>query len=152
LYIVFSNLWAFIVKHKHSTELKIRLLEEIIEMSMYCSSGHLSRFMNVIQGYTDIDDLCIHISQEAQIDSVIFMKMNSILKDAPDTVMDSMISDQPDIFIDFIVTHINMEMPKLIQEYGNVYDIILMSITNYTKYKNFIIEKGKLVNKINEEI
>ena len=67
LYILFSNLWRYICLHEHKNELKVRLLEEIISMSLYCSTGHLSRFVNVIQGYTDDPDLCIRISSFDQI-------------------------------------------------------------------------------------
>ena len=37
-------------------------MDEIQEMDMYCSTGHLARFMNVVQGYTDKEELSILIN------------------------------------------------------------------------------------------
>jgi hypothetical protein len=149
LYLVFANLWRFICFHKHATELKIRLLEEIISMSMYCSTGHLARFINVIQGFTEDPDLCITISDSAQMKAVVSIVLEKILASAPDDVMNSMIDEDQTVFAKFVVETVNKEIPRLVKDYGNndsdIYNHILEAVISYTKYKEFGMTKNKLV-------
>lgn len=155
LYNVFSNLWVFIVRNKQRNELKIRLLEEFNEMHAYCSSGHLSRLINVIQGYTEDPKLCIKISEKSQIKAVMSILIEKILSNAPEDVMDSMIGDQT-IFAHFIVKEINKNIEKLLNDYNsnsdeNIKDYILSAIISYTRYEGFDIVDDKLVIKSKEE-
>jgi hypothetical protein len=146
IYIVFANLWKYVNIHEHSKELKIRLLEEIISMSQYCSTGHLSRFINVIQGFTEDPDLCITISDFAQIKSVVSNILQKILSSAPEEVLDSMIEEDQSIFVKFIIAKINTKIPKLVEEYGgeNIYTHILNAVISYTKYMELKIEDKKI--------
>lgn len=154
LYTVFSNLWKYISLHQHAKELKIRLLEEIISMALYCSTGHLSRFINVIQGYTEDPDLCIRISNFAQIKAVVSNILQKILTSAPEDVMDSMIDSDQTIFAKFIIEKMNDKIPEIVKEYGDehktdnnepsVYEHILSAIISYTKYSEFVLVDNKL--------
>jgi hypothetical protein len=149
LYIVFANLWKYINMHEHTKELKIRLLEEIISMSRYCSTGHLSRFINVIQGFTEDPDLCITISDFAQIKSVISNVLQKILSVAPEKVLDSMIEEDQTIFGEFIIIKMNEKIPKLVEEYGDeknekIYEHILDAVITYTRYRLLKIQNKKL--------
>jgi len=157
LYNVFSNLWMFITNHKESNELKHRLLQELNEMSAYCSTGHLSRFINVIQGYTEDPNLCILISEKSQIKAVMSRVMEKILLNAPGDVMDSMIDDQK-LFIQFIIQEMNKLLPKLFEEYGDeekdkardkatTQDYFLSAIISYTRCEKFDMVDRKLVLK-----
>lgn len=159
LYNVFSNLWAFIIKNKESEELKKRLLQELTDMNSYCSTGHLSRFINVIQGYTEDPKLCIRISEKSQIKAVLTRLMETLLGNAPEDVMDSMIGDQQ-LFMTFIVSAMNKQFPKLFEEYGNededkdtqTSSSFLSAIVSYTRCDKFDIVDKKLVIKKEEEI
>jgi len=149
LYNVFSNLWVFITRNTQRDELKTRLLEEFNEMHAYCSTGHLSRLINVIQGYTEDPKLCIKISEQSQIKAVMSIVIEKILSNAPEDVMDSMIDDQV-IFAQFIVKEVNKKLPKLLEEYAsnsdkNVKDYILSAIISYTRYEQFDIVDDTLV-------
>lgn len=155
MYNVFSNLWVFIIRNKQRNELKIRLLEEFNEMHAYCSTGHLSRLINVIQGYTEDPKLCIKISEKSQIKAVMSIIIEKILSNAPEDVMDSMIGDQT-IFAHFIVKEINKNIEKLLNDYNsnsdeNIKDYILSAIISYTRYEGFDIVDDKLVIKSKEE-
>ena len=155
LYNVFSNLWVFIIRNKQRNELKFRLLEEFNEMHSYCSTGHLSRLINVIQGYTEDPKLCIKISEKSQIKAVMSIIIEKILSNAPEDVMDSMIGDQT-IFAHFIVKEINKNIEKLLNDYNsnsdeNIKDYILSAIISYTRYEGFDIVDDKLVIKSKEE-
>lgn len=153
LYTVFANLWKFISLHRHEKELKIRLLEEIISMALYCSTGHLSRFINVIQGYTEDPDLCIKISDFAQIKAVVSNMLQKMLTSAPEEVMESMIDSDQSIFVEFVVDKMNGKIPEIVKEYGeektdekepSVYDHILSAVISYTKYSEFVMVDNKL--------
>lgn len=52
---IFVLLWAKIEKYEEDVieSLKIRLLEELIDMGETCSSGHICRFVNVLGGYDE---------------------------------------------------------------------------------------------------
>lgn len=156
LYNVFSNLWVFITRHKQQDELKTRLLEELNEMHSYCSTGHLSRLINVIQGYTEDPKLCIKISEQSQIKAVVSVILEKILSNAPEDVMDSMIGDQT-LFAQFIVNEVNKKLPKLMEEYArdsdesDVKGYILLAIISYTRYEDFGIVDNTLVIKKKEE-
>ena len=144
LYKVFSNIWCYINNHKHQIELKKRLIEEINSMALYCSTGHLSRLINVIQGYTTEPELNININDKDQIHAVVTNLLQKELKDAPEEVLDSMIEDDNTLFINFVIKTINKNIPKLVKEYGSVYEHILSATISYTccdklKIKNNII-------------
>src|SRR3972149_10219204 len=89
MYKVFVSLWRFINKHIYKDELKLRLIEEMVAMADYCSTGHLSRFVNVIQGYTTDSKLIIKISDKDQLKSVIFGYLTKEMERAPDTIHES---------------------------------------------------------------
>jgi hypothetical protein len=86
LYSKFSNtlenillkVWNYISTSEFKEELKIRLLDELQDMSGTCSSGFLTRLVNVISGYED--NLNIKISWEQQIIANFVGRMNYQLK------------------------------------------------------------------------
>lgn len=59
LYTVFAAVLLFVGDNK---DMKERLKEELLDMHNYCATGHLSRLVNTIQGYTDDENLLIKIS------------------------------------------------------------------------------------------
>lgn len=59
-------------------ELKKRMIEELIDMANTCSSGHSSRLVNVLTGFTDLK---ITISYEDQIIANLQARLFKILKD-----------------------------------------------------------------------
>lgn len=115
---MFFKYVGIIIKNNESEELKKRLLQELAEMNSYCYTGHLSRFINVIQGYTEDPKLCIRISEKSQIKAVLLKLVETIMGNASEEVMDSMIRDQQ-LFMTFIVSEMNKRLPKLFEEYGN---------------------------------
>jgi hypothetical protein len=143
LYNVFCALWKFIQKHKSKDELLLRLIEEIVSMDNYCSTGHLSRFVNVIQGFTDDINLQIRISDSSQITIYINNYLNKILLNAPEDITDALIDDNIEskkLFYEFIKKHINEYIPILINELGepddykSFYNTIISAISKYTQF------------------
>lgn len=148
LHNVFSNLWVFINKHEYKEDLKLRLIEEMIEMALYCSTGHLSRFMNVIQGFTEDEELCVRISNEDQIKSVVSKFLEKILQEAPDKVLDSMIDTDQEPFYIYIMEKVNEKIPELLVEYLDIREItlnqILNSVCSYTKCERYFLKGEKI--------
>ena len=144
LYVLFSSLWSYINKHQYKNELYKRLGEEFISMSLYCSTGHLSRLINTIQGYTTNDDLVIKISDKDQIKSVINTYLEKQFLNASDKVTDSILDEDKTPFYDFIVNQINKNILHIKKEYGEVNEHIINAIEQYTQKSGWIIENDKL--------
>lgn len=114
----FLSLWAWISTHKDKTELESRLLEELKEMSGMCTTGHIARLMNVIQGFTEDDRLCIRISDLDQCNSVIRKYLNDMLSKCTDEkVLEGMI-DGSDEYVRFIRRKIADKLLLWQNEYG----------------------------------
>lgn len=143
IYILFSNIWSFINKHPNKTDLKARLVEEMVEMKDYCTTGHLSRLINVIQGYTNDEKICVRISNYDQLNSVINTYLNKILINAPENVQDAIIEDDQTDFINYVINNINKNLPRYRKEYGEDIDNDLINILEkYINVKNSL----KIIN------
>lgn len=143
LYSVFVALWRWINKHENSKDLKLRLLEEMKSMDGYCSTGHLARIINVIQGYTDDENLSITIEIDTAIKSIIKLLLDTSLEDAPDEIMDSMIDDDKMLFLEFIRDIINNNLDRLTKEHGPIKNIILECVKTYTDHSGWTMLAGQ---------
>ena len=74
---VLVKLWTYITDHEHETEMKKRLLEELEDMSGTCSSGFLSRLVNVLSGFGDFS---VRISWEDQITGNLTGRINAQIR------------------------------------------------------------------------
>jgi hypothetical protein len=143
---VFMCLFSFIKEHEHSKELYLRLIEEMAAMAAYCTTGHLSRLINVIQGYTgDDEDLCVRISDYAQIKAVVSHFLNTVMKKAPATVIDAMMEEDKQPFYDFVASELSKKIPSLVEEYGDVHNEITEAVGIYTSWKDWRIENNILL-------
>lgn len=144
LYDLFGAIWSFISKHIHKKELEFRLVEEMYTMNKYCTTGHLSRFVNVIQGFTDNEDFCIRIENKDQIHSVISRIIDKALSEAPEEVMDCLTESDKTPFYEFVKNTVNNNINN-IKEYGEkdqydtLYDIINNSVQKYIKVDVFVM-------------
>ena len=146
LYDVFSSLWSYIKKHEYCADLYKRLIEEMTSMSKYCTTGHFSRFINVLQGYTDDKKLSIVISDEQQIKAVVYNYLDTEMRNAPDEITDSMISSDKTPFYDFILLKMNQRIHMLCNEYGEVQDYILSAVKIYSDCSSWIITDDKIMS------
>ena len=78
LSVILVKIWNYIQGHDYEEELTKRLLEELEEMSNTCSTGFVSRLVNVISGY---DDFNVRISWEDQIISNFIGRLNAYTRD-----------------------------------------------------------------------
>lgn len=141
---VFSCLWTYIKRHPSKDELLLRLVEEIDAMARYCTTGHVSRFINVIQGYTNDEKLQVRISDKEQIKSVVAHYLNTVCEKAGDEVLDAMMGGDQTPFYKFVETKMNDRIPKIVEEYGDVQEHIVEAIKSYTKWDNWSLMDNRL--------
>jgi hypothetical protein len=152
LYNLFCALWRFIdFNHQHKEELYKRLVEEMVAMSNYCTTGHLARFISVIQGFTDNEDLHVRISVGEHMKIVIGSILDNTLSTAPDEVVDAIISDDQTLFFRFVERTLTDKLPVLLEDYGDVRSDICSAIVLYTGWKYWIIS-GEVLKKSDEKI
>ena len=144
LYDVFSSLWAWISKHPSKEELYCRLVEEMVAMGKYCSTGHASRFINVIQGYSDDEGLHVRISDEQQIRAVVGHYLDTVMMNATEDVTGAMIGDEQTAFYEFIEYRMNDRIPQLLEEYGEVQDHIITAVKAYSRWDYWSILDSKI--------
>ena len=70
-------IWTYLSSHESKSEMKIRLVEELVDMSGTCSSGFSSRLINVISGFGSFN---LRISWRDQIISNFTGRINAQLR------------------------------------------------------------------------
>lgn len=118
---VFGAVWKWIqdkdYKRPHR-ELYKRLIEELHEMKGMCSSGHIARLVNVIQGFTDDERLMIRISDKEQCRTVVKTYLNRIFQECTDEKIQNGFIDQNKLFIQFVREKIGDKLLDWKDEYG----------------------------------
>ena len=74
---ILVKIWSYLTKHKYEKEMLNRLLEELIEMSGTCSTGFVSRLINVPSGFGDFS---VRISWEDQIIANLSGRLNAKIR------------------------------------------------------------------------
>ena len=85
---ILNRIWTVINSKKERDTLINRLIEELVDMSNTCSSGHLSRLVNTLSGF----GYELNIGFEDQIRSNLFARFEKYIKQIPEmklTVMDT---------------------------------------------------------------
>ena len=127
---VFMSLWNWIHKKEHSldiiNELENILVEEIKSMNGMCATGHLSRLINVTQGYTE--EFVITITNEEQANSVVRTYLTNKLKNCNEENVLEGIVDKSPYFISFIDNSIEEQLPIWTLEYGEDFIIYVPKI------------------------
>lgn len=115
----FISVYLWIERQEQKEDLYNRLLEEIKEMDKLCTTGHLSRLINVIQGFTTDENLCVRISDKDQCISVVKQYLTKELMDCKDDlVLDGMIEPN-DHYRLFIRHKISLKLLQWKEEYGS---------------------------------
>ena len=114
-------------------------------MSRFCTTGHASRFINVIQGYVADDALQIRISDEQQIKAVVSAHLDRALADTDEAVLDSVFSDESGPFYDFVQDRINFLLPSLLEEYETDCVKVVEAVRVYSKWEHWSIVDNKII-------
>jgi hypothetical protein len=92
---IFKKVWQVINEHEYSDVLKDRMVEELIDMAETCSSGHISRIVNVLSGFNiDGKVVGINIGWKKQIQSNLIARLNATIKNIKDEDQQSKILDE----------------------------------------------------------
>lgn len=90
---------------RQNTEIQNQLFqrfnEELDEMRKKCSSGHLSRLVNILQGFSN--EYTIQIDPKKEVKAFIYHHLNKRLQEAPEDIQEG-ITDQSKMFKDFILS------------------------------------------------
>lgn len=74
--------WEYICQSEHCDELEKRLLQELEDMDQTCSTGHLSRILNILSGY--FSESVVQITLKDQLRSNIFARYTKLIKILPE--------------------------------------------------------------------
>lgn len=113
LYNVFASLYDYIIHSPHVTELLYRLIDEMIDMYKYCTTGYMSRLINVIQGYSG-DMYNIKLSSYTRTKAVIFKQLQEYI-DGDSVLLDKFVEDILSIEDD-ILKFLNSNMKTYIND------------------------------------
>ena len=128
----FISLWLFITDHEHITELESRLLDELKEMNGLCTTGHIARLMNVIQGFTSDENLCIRISDTDQCNAVIKTYLTSVLAKCEDEKVTDGMTNGGDEYVAFLRLKVAEKLLSWEKEYGKeMLDNIAILVNNF---------------------
>lgn len=144
----FNKITNYIVSSPYKKELLQRLAEELVDMNGLCSTGHLSRLINVIQGFPDTpEELKIKMNPKDEIYASIQSYLNSEIQKSENAeqLLDYMIDVNPinkNKYLKFISDKMRIKKVLLEKEYGNLidketlYENIKESLNNYTMNEN----------------
>jgi hypothetical protein len=125
-------LWLWINEHEHKKELELRLLEEFKEMHGMCTTGHIARLMNVMQGFTDDENLSIRISNRSQCVAVVKQYLNKALQECKDEDVILEMTEGGEKYIKFIRVAVAKKLIEWQNEYGKeMLDDIAKTVNNF---------------------
>jgi len=85
-------IWEKIRTSENRIELEKRLLEELCEMKDSCSSGHVTRLLNVLSGFFE-DIKPVQISYEEQLKTNIFARYTNVLRSLDEKLKEDILNE-----------------------------------------------------------
>ena len=141
LFDIFVLVWRVIQESEHREELLLRLLEEIMEMDGTCSTGYLTRIVNVLSGYVESEELQLRLSPKDELRSAVFARVMARIRSQPDQVRNDLLEDLDTgdkmMFDEFM--EIYSPYDELLLEYSK-----LLSIEEFNEIFNQCIKEFKL--------
>jgi hypothetical protein len=92
---VFKLVFYRVKKSKHKDELLKRMVEELIDTAEYCSTGYVSRLVNVLSGFDDVD-LVVKFQAEsvrAEVRQHLLSLLHSSIEREPDEALKEMLHE-----------------------------------------------------------
>ena len=136
LYTIYQSLLNLIEQHPQKRDMDERLLDELIDMSGKCSTGHLSRLINVLQGF----ETNLQVKVKININDEIYAKIKHLIEQSitddenMDEIMEDMLSENKTVYINFVNKVINDNILEMIKEYEKVNINDISGYNNYKKY------------------
>jgi hypothetical protein len=130
---LFVSIWVWIYAQPPDiiNELLSRMREEFEAMKRMCSTGHFSRMVNIIQGFTDDETLCIRISNDAQISASVKTFMAKRMEEDEGLMEDLL--ENTGRFKEKMREIMNAEMGRFETDYGvESLDLVRKTVNEYT--------------------
>ena len=146
---IFNKIYSIIIKHQSKELLLQRLIEELIDMTATCSSGHCNRLVNTFSG---VDGFNLNIGFSKQIQSNIAARINKAInelenKEFQEKVLEEMIAtdenDDRKNFLQFLKTIITNIHQELYKEFVDAKYIDADTFENYFRGGISHFETGK---------
>lgn len=99
------------------TELFIRLNQELVDMSGLCSTGHMSRLVNTLQGFNLPEKYVLTIDIERDIRDRIGSELRIHLEKADDHIVEGILDQTPE-FVKYIDDYVERHTSKWITRWG----------------------------------
>lgn len=121
---VFDRVCHVIARSPHRQELLKRMAEELVDMEGLCSTGHMSRIMNIVQGFEDTpEELKIRLDPKEEVYASISTFFTKELQDADEQIMEDMMD--PDLhkrrrYHDFMRRLVQQKRQELAQSYRGI--------------------------------
>ncbi len=152
LYQIYNSLLECIKNHPERKALEDRLNEELYEMSGQCTTGHLSRLINVISGFSDLTENLggIKLSITDEVYASISKSLNKELETAENSLelMNGMvpgISKERKLYLKFIKDTSDKLMPMLNRGYEmDVTKSVVEALNRYCSESVFLEKHGKI--------
>lgn len=138
LYNVYQSLLNLIEQHPQKSDMNERLLDELIDMSGKCSTGHLSRLINVLHGFeTDLKvKVKININDEIYAKIKHMIEKSIMDQENMDDIMEDMLSDNKTIYLKFVKDTIKDNFDEILKEYENLTISDISGYDNENKYND----------------
>lgn len=88
---ILLRVWTYINGHKNEIDMKQRLIEELNEMAGTCSSGFVSRLINVLSGF---GDFTMRISWADQVVGNLSGRLNARIRDLDNLTLQEKVLNQ----------------------------------------------------------
>ena len=118
---LFRAVCAFIVQHEHQRELTTRLLQELEDMSGMCSTGHLARLINVLQGFSE--EYSINLDIDKFIRTTIYTTLNKELADSPADVQEGILEKSAEF-----VAYVKGRAPAFKERFGAEHLVLINQV------------------------
>lgn len=143
---VFDKVVGVVSGSRHKEEMWKRLGEELADMDRLCATGHLSRVVNVLQGFEDVpDEFRIRMDPKDEIYANIANHITMQVQNSgeSDKLLESMIDpNDRSLFLEFVSLVLKPKVAELRQEYKGVVEperldeCVRTAIHNYIKDEN----------------
>lgn len=141
---IYNKIIGIISNSKHKPEMIKRLGEELYDMNGLCSTGHLSRLVNVIQGFSDVpEELRIKINPKDEIYANIQTYLSNEIQKSHnyDQLMDDMVDTNKDNhkrFLDFVSIKMKSKVKELEKDYKDIIDSATLKLNVEDSLMNYL--------------
>ncbi len=126
---ILASLMLWINTHQGELrdELYNRLFDELSDMSGQCSTGHMSRLINVMQGFTENPRYILTIDVKEEINQAVRNKLTGALQDASDDIIEGIVDKTP-LYLEFMDGVVQRMLPVWIDSFGKDHEEYINSI------------------------